>query len=127
MSSTAKSHGACSAILVSLVLQLTTQQDVYLLIRLSPLVLAFQRFILVAISFFNAHYFYPRSTLMPCGVINERLHACVTPLHTSSRYSTDSHARVLPRTLPHGHCKPSTLKLNTTAMWPTIHDSSQGR
>ena len=64
MSNTAKSRGVlCSAIPVGLVLQLTTQQDVYLLIRLSPSVLAFQRFILVAISFFSAVTTY--DTVLP--------------------------------------------------------------
>ena len=55
MFSTAKSRSAlCSAILVGLILQLTTQQDIYLLIRLSPSVQAFQRFTLAAVSFFRA-------------------------------------------------------------------------
>ena len=54
-SNTDKSRGAlCSAVPVSLIMQLTTQQEAYLLVCLSPSVLAFQRFILVAARFFSA-------------------------------------------------------------------------
>ena len=55
MSNTGKLRGVlCSAIPVSLILQLTAQQDVFLHICLSPSVLAFQQFILVAVGFFSA-------------------------------------------------------------------------
>ena len=44
----------CSVVPVSLIMQLRIQQEVYLLVCLSPLVLAFQRFILAAARFFSA-------------------------------------------------------------------------
>ena len=55
ISNTGKPHDTlCSAVLVSLIMQLATQQEIYLLIHLSPSILAFQRFIVVAVRFFSA-------------------------------------------------------------------------
>ena len=55
ISNIGKSRGTlCSGVPVGLVMQLTTQQEINLLIRLSSSVLAFQRFILVAVRVFSA-------------------------------------------------------------------------
>ena len=62
ISNTGKLRGVlCSVVPVSLIIQLTTQQEVYLLICLSSSVLAFQRFILVAVRFFSA--------VMTCDIV----------------------------------------------------------
>ena len=61
---TGKSRGTlCSAVPVSLTMQLATKQEVYLLVHLSLSVLAFQRFILVVARFFSAAM--TRDTVLP--------------------------------------------------------------
>ena len=82
ISNTGKSRGTlCSAVSVSLIMQLTTQQGVYLLVRLSPSLLAFHRFILVAVRFFSAVTTHDTVLSLPkvqgyapkCGFTHDRM------------------------------------------------------
>ena len=75
ISNTGKLRGAlCSAVPVSLIMQLTTQQEVYLLVCLSPSVLAFHRYILVAARFFSAAT--TRDTALPLPKVQGYAQKC---------------------------------------------------